>query len=552
MHREWEERDSTLVVLPTGGGKTILFATVIGERAHLGRTIVLAHREELIQQAATKIKAVTGMQPEIEMASQWADRHSMYERANVVVSSIQTQVAGQGGKGRMTRFDPLQFSTLIVDECHHATADTYRRVIAHYRQNPNLKVLGVTATPDRADEAALGQIFESVAYSYEISDAIRDGWLVPIRQRMVEVEALDLSNVRTTAGDLNGGQLGDILENEPILLAMATPTLEISCGLEKGTIAAMVEHKNIDNLPTLVKRRRKSVIFAATVKQAERFAEILNRFLPGCASWVCGETDDDQRRQIFRDFSAGKTQYLVNVGICTEGWDEPTVEMVVVARPTKSRSLYTQMCGRGTRILPGIVETLATPAERSAAIAASAKPSVEIIDFAGNAGRHKLVTTADILGGKMSADVVERAREKAKRGESVDMLDELGQAKRAIDTEREQSEKRKRDQEAREAKRRAEEEERRRVRVAQRNYHVEEIDPLNPWDVRSERHHAPSQVGEPASSKQLYLLRRLGVDGSSFTKRQASAVISKKLEEQKSRTPAHAAGRSTFDQLEAY
>ena len=100
----------------------------------------------------------------------------------------------------MSKFDPQRFGVLIIDEAHHATSPSYRRVIDYYRTNPALKVLGVTATPDRADEEALGQVFQSVAFDYEVLDAIHDGWLVPIEQQMVHVEGLDYSSIRTTAG----------------------------------------------------------------------------------------------------------------------------------------------------------------------------------------------------------------------------------------------------------------------------------------------------------------------------------------------------------------
>lgn len=379
--KEWETHDATLIVLPTGTGKTVAFCHIANDRP--GRAMILAHREELIRQAAEKIEMITGSPADIEMADLQADG-SLFGAADVVVSTVQTQTAGGDGLGRMTKFDPMDFATLIIDEAHHAAAPSYRRVIDYYRQNPDLRVLGVTATPDRTDELALGEVFTSVAYSYQIVDAINDGWLVPISQRLVHVDTLDYSGIHTVAGDLNGGELASILEMEENLHAIATPTMELV-----GS--------------------RKALVFAASVAQAERLAEIINRHKGGSADWICGKTPKDDRRNILEHFKAGKTQYLVNVGVLTEGFDDPSVEVVVMGRPTKSRSLYSQMIGRATRPLPGLVDQHSSAEKRREAILASPKPMCEIIDFCGNAGRHKLIHTGDILGGKYSDEVRERA-----------------------------------------------------------------------------------------------------------------------------------------------
>ena len=222
---EWRENHSTLVVMPTGGGKTILFADVI-RRMFPRRALVLAHREELIFQARDKIQRVTGLQADVEMGEYRAEG-GLFDAARVVVSTIQTQCSGGDGGGRMGKFDPQRFGVLIIDEAHHATSQSYRRVIDYYRTNPALKVLGVTATPDRTDEEALGQVFQSVAFDYDVLDAINDGWLVPIEQQMVHVEGLDYSSIRTTAGDLNGGDLAAVLEAEKNLQQMASASLQI-------------------------------------------------------------------------------------------------------------------------------------------------------------------------------------------------------------------------------------------------------------------------------------------------------------------------------------
>jgi len=263
----FQQHDSALLVMATGLGKTITFSELSGEFMSLGRIMVLAHREELISQAYDKLLKITGCAPDVEMADYRANAYGVF-RSQVVVSTIQTQISGMGGKGRMSKFDPDEFSLLIIDEAHHSAAKSYRRVIDYYRQNPKLKVLGVTATPDRADEKALGQIFESVAYEFDIRAGVDAGWLVPIRQQSVYVNGLDYSNIRTTAGDLNGKDLARVLEFEEALHGIASPTIEL-CG------------------------DRKALVFAASLAQAERLTEILNRHKDGSARWVHGGTPKD-------------------------------------------------------------------------------------------------------------------------------------------------------------------------------------------------------------------------------------------------------------------
>jgi superfamily II DNA or RNA helicase len=376
---------STLVVMPTGTGKTMVIGGVFKETMGWGRCLLLAHREELIFQGAEKAAWVTGEAPEIEMAEYRTDeRQAPGDKARIVVGTVQTL-----SRGRMERFDPTEFSCICIDEAHHATANSYRKVLDYF-QHPGLRTFGVTATPDRSDEEALGQIFESVAIDYEVPDAIADGWLVPIRQRFVDVQGLDYSSVRTKAGDLHPSDLRKILDAEENLHGIASPVID------------------------LVGDRR-TLVFAISVEQAERLTEIFNRHKAGCAGFVCGKTPKDERRDILNRYDAGELQFLCNVGIATEGYDSPGVEVVAMARPTKSRSLYAQMAGRSTRPLPGVVDGLGSAPERRASIEQSAKPCCEIIDFVGNSGRHRLVTSADILGGNYTLDEIDLANEIAKK-----------------------------------------------------------------------------------------------------------------------------------------
>src|ERR1700728_3765408 len=197
---EFSLRQSTLLAMATGLGKTVVFAFAINQLSKK-KCMVIAHREELIFQARDKILAVTGETPQIEMAD--ARAVDGIFQCRIIVASIQSLIAGNGHR-RFERFNPSEYDLIVVDECHHAVAASYRAVLDHFLQNKSCKVLGVTATPDRADEMALGQIFDSVAMDYEINDAIESGWLVPVMQQYVTVKDLDLSQCRTTGGDLNG------------------------------------------------------------------------------------------------------------------------------------------------------------------------------------------------------------------------------------------------------------------------------------------------------------------------------------------------------------
>lgn len=495
---EFERHSSTLLVCPTGGGKTVMFAALISQMKDRGRAMVIAHRDELISQAYEKIVAATGIVSDIEKADQWADQRSMFSgKSPCIISSVQTQCSGRNGEGRMTRFDPNEFGLLVIDEAHHAVGGTYRRVIEHYGKNPNLKILGVTATPNRHDEEALGQVFGSCAYEYYIADAIRDGWLVPIQQQAIFIESLDLSGCRTTAGDLNGADLAKQLEYEKTLLAMADATFR-ECA------------------------KRKSLVFAASVAQAKRFCEILNRHEAGCAQFVHGGTPQMERRKMLAEYHAGIFRYLVNCAVATEGFDVPSIEVVVMGRPTKSTPAYTQMLGRGTRPLPGTVDGIddyepqaqlalnGDPNEQAAIrrkrIEDSAKPFMEVIDFVGNSGRHRLVSACDVLGGKYSDEVIARAAKMAERdGLPKNVADRLAAAQAMLEREREEA--------ARRAK-----------LVGKASYSKKNV---NPFDVLgiTPPHEPGWNKGRPPSDKMIAFLDKAGIPIAGLTFSQAGQLI---------------------------
>lgn len=483
-HNEWQTVSSTAAVMPTGTGKTVLFSTVIPD-FRPKKAMVIAHREELIWQARDKIEALTGLSCGIEMGEIYAN-NSLFGDTDVIVSTVQTQTSKWGDRRRMGRFKPEDFGLLIIDECHHATAQTYRDVINYYKQNPNLKILGVTATPDRADEEALGQVFDTVAFDYEILDAIHDGWLVPIQQQFVNINGLDFSSVRTTAGDLNGADLASVMEAEKIMQGVCGASFEIIGD-------------------------KRAIVFTCSVKQAEQGCEIFNRYRPDMAAWVCGMTNKDLRREMLANYKAGKLQVIFNCGVLTEGFDDDGVEVIVMARPTKSRSLYAQMAGRGTRPLSGLVDPLATKEERQAAIAGSKKPHCLILDFVGNSGKHKLMSSADILGGKVSEEAVRRAVEKAaKNGGAVRMDAALDEEEKAI---RDRMEQQRKLEEARRARLRA------KVTFASKS-----VNPFDAFDIEPVKERGWDS-GKTLSQKQSELLMKQGINPDSMSYAQGRQVL---------------------------
>lgn len=488
IEEEWKSVSSTLLVLPTGTGKTVVFSEII-KRAFPRRALVLCHRKELIFQAKEHIEKTSGFRVDIEMADLHADTGGLFSEAQVIVSSIQTQNAGGDGRGRMSKFLPDDFGYLICDEGHHATAPGWKRVIDYYRQNPRLKVLGVTATPDRADEEALGQVFDSVAFDYEILEAIHDGWLVPPEQRMIHIEGLDFSQVRTTAGDLNGADLAAVMEAEANLQGIANPIIEIS-------------------------GNRRALVFTVSVAQAECMCNILNRHKPGSSAWVCGKTDKDERRNMLRDFAAGQIQYVVNVGCLTEGFDDPGVHLIFMGRPTESRSLYAQMAGRAMRPADDIAHGLNDMPDaeaRRALIAASRKPVCEIIDFVGNSGKHKLMTTADILGGNVSDEAIERAVDRAKaEGKAVRMDLLLEEEEEKLKAEKA-------------ARRLADEANKARL-IARAKWSSQRVDPFDVFDMTPRKERGWDQ-GKTLSEKQAAVLLKQGIDPATMPYSQAKQLL---------------------------
>lgn len=334
----WENgTHKTLLVLPTGCGKTIVFAKVTEECVRRGdRVLILAHRGELLEQAADKIRKAT----RLGCATEKAEETCLGSWFRITVGSVQSMMR----ESRLSRFPDDYFDTIIIDEAHHCISDSYQRVLHHF---PEARVLGVTATPDRGDMKNLGQVFESLAYEYTLPRAIKEGYLSPIKAVTIPLK-VDLTSVGVQSGDFKAGDLGTALD--PYLEGIATE-MEKYC------------------------RDKKTVVFLPLVKTSQKFRDILNAH-GFQATEVNGESQD--RAEILQEFDVGRYNVLCNSMLLTEGWDCPSVDCIVVLRPTKVRSLYCQMVGRGTRLFPG-------------------KDHLLLLDFLWHTERHELCHPAHLI-----------------------------------------------------------------------------------------------------------------------------------------------------------
>lgn len=462
---------TTLAVMATGTGKTVVFSEVARRRR--SRVLVMAHTTELVDQARDKIAAVVGEEPDVEMASRHADV-SLFRRTKCIVTSVQTQATG-----RMERFDPMKFDLLVIDEAHRANAQSYRDVISHYRQNPELRVLGMTATPHR-----IGNAFGSLAFHYPIRQAIDDGWLCPIRQKFVEVGSLDYSRIRTVNGDLSTTDLAAMLEAEEIMHGTVVPILDLY-------------------------RKRPTIVFCPTVEHAERMVEVFNRYEPHVAAVVSGKTPKSERSGIVEAFRGGLIRILCNVGVFTEGFDVAEIGMIAMARATKSPTLYEQMMGRGTRPMPGTVDGIDDPAKRREAIARSMKDGVDVLDFVGNSGRHRLMTSIDVLRPDLEESARDAAISRSIRGGDAGDIEEMAEDEAArLIRERE-------DRKIREAAKRA----RIQARV---NYCTEVIDPFGIANVPIV---LPGDRWVPVSEGMQDILSRNGIDHRKLTQDAAMRLV---------------------------
>ena len=332
-----------LAVLPTGAGKTICFAQLSKE---LGlRTLVLVHRDELVRQTVAKFKLVW---PDVSVGIVQANQDDV--SSFVTVASVQTIsrprrlarfIEGQNVYGRV--------GLVIVDEAHHAVAPTWVRVLDSF---PGAFIVGFTATPGRYDKINLNEVFNDIAVQMSIGDLVRRRYLVPLRGIVVKT-ATSLDEVKTRGDDFAQDDLAKTVNN----------------GLRnKEIVAAYLKYCS----------ERKAIAFCASVDHAAALAEEFRRGDISAESISCN-MPLEERRQILERFAGGEIRVLTNYGILTEGFDDPSVECIIMARPTKNRSLYIQMVGRGARISPG-------------------KKDCIILDVVDISKIHRLVQLTDLRG----------------------------------------------------------------------------------------------------------------------------------------------------------
>lgn len=368
----------TLLVLPTGTGKTVTFGTVARRVVEKGgRALVLAHRGELIDQAADTLDRLG-----IPLAIEKADQHAraLFDPP-CVIATVQTMQ-----KDRLATWDPDHFRMIIVDEAHHATAATYQRILDHFT---GALVLGVTATADRADEDRLADVFDSVAYEMSLWDAMEAAPPGPYLCRLKVVQCdvdIDLRDIRTTGGDYNQADLE----------AVIGPLVEVLANAVRQEVGS-----------------RQTLVFTPDVGSAQAFAAALcgDRATGGmglAAEWISG--DDPDRDQKIKRFKCGDTQILSNCALLTEGFDAPNTAAVVLCRPTKSRPLYAQMVGRGTRLAPG-------------------KDDCLIIDFNYLTSKHDLVKPIELFDTTNTDDeVLAIAKEITSKEKGVDLIEAVARA----------------------------------------------------------------------------------------------------------------------------
>ena len=430
INEHWVDWQKELLVLPTGCGKTVVFNEIARQKAP--GVLILAHRDELIEQARQKFGGETG---KIK-----ADECSVLP---VTVGSVQTMCRRQ--------FSPDTFSTIIVDEAHHALSPSYQSIL---NQFPNAKVLGVTATADRGDKKNLGQYFDGIAYQYSLKKAVQDGWLCNISARTVPID-IDLSNVKVSVGDFEVNSIAETLE--PYLPEIARAIAEYASD-------------------------RKTVVFLPLVSIAQRFRDILNDV--GLDAREVNGASTDRKETLEWFDKAGPGTVLCNAMLLTEGWDCPSVDCVVVLRPTKIRSLYTQMVGRGTRLSPG-------------------KKDLLLLDFLWLSQKHNLCKPAVLV-----TDQEEDQKTVSKRSESeeIDLFGALTDA-----------------------------EEQRKNRLAeelrkQRKKKAKLINPLELFSLLDDiglADYEPSFKWEEADAtdKQVQALEKFGIDAEGITKGYACRIM---------------------------
>ena len=404
---------SVVIQMPTGSGKSVLFSRMIaGVVAKQKRAMLLVQGQNLVRQAARHLSRL-GVSVGVEMGD---DRVGPRIGARGLIDDApQIVVASRDSLARRLKHYPRDFFRMIVvDECHHLLSSQYLDILEHFgvavpRENGKTKavgdtvVLGLTATPDRGDHGDIMTLFDSVGFSYKIIEAIEDGWLVPIQQEMVTLPGLDFSTVRRTAGDLNARDLEAVIR----------PLLEPIC---KDIVRVA------DGRPTL--------IYNPLVTMADATTLALGK-TKGAGRCVTVTAETEEREALFQAMARGEVWAFSSVGTLTEGVDIPCATIGAMLRPTSSRPLYAQIMGRILRPAEDLAYALndmGSAAERRAAIAASSKPQAWMLDFAGNSGKHKLISVVDVIGEGEEDKIMSLAKGQSMRG-ITDPLEAIARAK---------------------------------------------------------------------------------------------------------------------------
>ena len=305
-----------LVVLPTGAGKTVIFSQLPMIKPDTLPMLVLAHRSELLEQARSKILASN---PNLTVEIEQADRKA--GKVDVVVASVAT--LGRNNTPRIEEYPKDYFKSIVIDEAHHAAAPSYRRIIDYF--SPDF-LLGVTATPQRSDSTRLIDVFDEIVYYRTIQDLIQDGWLAPLVGYRVKTST-DISEVEIQNGEYSQSQLEEKIDNPE----------------RNAYVVSAYRNLAMD---------KKALVFASGVRHAENLA-ISFRQASVETAVIIGSTPREERESILAQFATGQISVIVNVGVLTEGFDEPSLEAIILAKPTRSTLLYTQIVGRGTRLFEG-------------------------------------------------------------------------------------------------------------------------------------------------------------------------------------------------------
>jgi len=453
VKRDWSEgHRNMLLVLPTGTGKTVIFSSIAKDCADArGRVLILAHRDELIRQAADKIEKIASVKCGIEKAEEYSSGES------IVVGSVQTLI----NENRTERLKGI--THIIVDEAHHALASSYKKVIGAFS---DAKILGVTATPDRMDKKNLGEVFEKVSFEYSLLDAVKEGYLCKMIAKQIPLR-IDLGKLKTTCGDYQLNEVGERLDPylEEISEVMATECVG-----------------------------RKTVVFLPLVETSQKFCEMLNNAgIPACE--VNGKSID--RKEKIEAFECREYKVLCNSMLLTEGWDCPSVDCIVVLRPTKSRALYAQMIGRGTRPYEG-------------------KENLLILDFMWLTEDHSLIKPAHLVA--PSKEIADKMIAKEEVCEQIDLLESLELAENEVVKEREATVAKRLEEQRRNKKKL--------VDPLQYEFSIAAEDlinyePINMWEMA------------PASEKQLSFIEKRGISPESIDCcGKASLIIDKLIKRQ--------------------